>query len=714
MYRRAANALLLLLRRGASSLPIVDTPWSFYDNFSSYANQTFLVPGGGTPALDWSAYSNAGAATGEKYNPVVASATQDIRVRASGSISDFASNGVYMIGRDIGAVDHFVTCTWAVSASSRRMSVGAVDNLNRLEVDAAGSNTVTRVIGGTRTSLSGTPGSLTTNRNGGVRQMVVGDRMDYAVWNANLYLYKNGLSMRAALSLSTLTGTRFGFPTNSGGFDGADNVGATPLTKRITIDALKRPYPRIQGLGGYADGARDIAVTGTWECKTDTPPTGLHWRLIDFEFGDKAGYVYKEWDWVSSPIFGAGSLSGGVYTGTWSATIRVPCGLAGKRPYMLAVRTSDDTFAYAVQGPFAVTYTIGAFGQSNMANYAGTNNVAGVPDHPGGTYYKPSDPPSMADAINRVASSWYDSQTEGLASDINSGMVSKLLSDALDLPVHVINLAIPATGAVNVGPSGTNATYLQTHLAFGGGAFDAIMMSQGENEFFSTSEASAWKGTWRDTNIPGFRAWSGQPDGTVIPVFVSITGRYDAVPADPTQANTASTTLRRSQVELVSEVSNTYLANHHVGCVMVDSYHYGATTETGMKEVCRRMGLTLAQQLGSGSYDGRGPYATGVTRSAANLTIAINLNGASSIAGTALTSWEVSTSADFSTGNQTINSCAVSGSDVAIVLAGDPAAPVYVRNHTGYNPDISAWVIGTYADASTIYMEPVLVPLLSN
>lgn len=703
-----------LFSGAASSTIIVETGFDWFDDFNAYADQTFLVPGGPTPALDWSAWSSTGAATDEKYNAVVRTGG-DIGNRSTGYVNDFTSPGKYLIGRDSGAQDHHVSLTWTALRTNSGINVGATDDANRLFISSANVMPVRRYVAAAQTNLGNTPGGVSDNRDGGVRQAVTGDRIDVRVWNGNCYISKNGLPVRSAVSMGGLTGSRFGFSTYDAGHINADNMGAAALDYRLTLATLKRAYPRIQGLGGHEHGARDVPVSGTWECRTNTPPSGLHWRLIDYEFGDKPGYVWKDWAWVDTPeINNDGVLTGGVYVGTWSATIRVPCGLAGQRPYVMQVRTSDDTFAVAVSSYFAVTYTVLLAGQSNF-KLLGTN-AGYVNDHPGGFSYSPADPPSTTDAGMKTVTGWYNSQAELSSGDLNEGGLSLLLSVALDLPVHVINLAISATGALNVGPSGANASYLTTHLAYGGGAFDAILVSQGENEFIGTGEANLWKSRWRDINIPGFRAMSGQPGGTVIPAFFMITGRYNDTPGDPAAYNAAATIVRRAQREIVSEVSGAYQLGHHVGVAQAagDSWHYEVLGANGYREIMRRAGLTVSKILANTGWSGVGPFATGASRSGAVITVAVDLNGADSLSGTALTSWEVATSADFSTGVQTISSAEVSGGNVVLTLAADPEAPVYVRNHAGYNPNVSSWVIGTYSDASTIPMLPVTVPLLSD
>lgn len=111
-------------------------------------------------------------------------------------------------------------------------------------------------------------------------------------------------------------------------------------------------------------------------------------------------------------------------------------------------------------------------------------------------------------------------------------------------------------------------------------------------------------------------------------------------------------------------------------------------------------------------YDGRGPIITGATRSGATITLAVDLNGAASVAGTGLTNYEVSTD-DFAT-TKTISSAAVSGGNIVITLSADPGAAVKVRSFYGMTYGTPTFAIGTYADATTIPVEPLFVPVTSN
>ena len=94
------------------------------------------------------------------------------------------------------------------------------------------------------------------------------------------------------------------------------------------------------------------------------------------------------------------------------------------------------------------------------------------------------------------------------------------------------------------------------------------------------------------------------------------------------------------------------------------------------------------------------------------ITMPVDLNGAASIAGTGLTNYQVSTD-DFAT-FKTISSAAVSGSNIVLTLSADPGTPVKVRSFYGMTYSSPTRAIGTYADATTIPVEPLYVAITSN
>lgn len=120
-----------------------------------------------------------------------------------------------------------------------------------------------------------------------------------------------------------------------------------------------------------------------------------------------------------------------------------------------------------------------------------------------------------------------------------------------------------------------------------------------------------------------------QPAGTVIPLFYTISGRFTGVNAAYTDAMAHTT--RVAQYQLESSVSDCPLAHSYASVEMIDEFHYVETKDEGYNEVARRLGRAYEKVFNGGSYDGRGPIATSVSRSGAVLTVSFDLDGAASL-----------------------------------------------------------------------------------
>lgn len=701
---------------GAPAVPIVETAPLYADSFNAYPDNTILV--GGAP--NWQAISAAGNTTGERFNAAVVSG--EIRTRTTGSVAEFSEPSKYLITPpnaagnaplDLGP-NHFFEYRVKSFTSVVAGVVAATDELNlaRLEVTGGGAGMqVVNRVAGTATTL-GSQGFAATNRYQNFKSAAVGDVLRIEAYGGRIYMKKNGVPIGNAAGYATsLTGTKVGFTTSNGPWRNTDDFKASTLTGKLALSNTNlKAYPRIQGLGGYPNGGASIAFTGTYEGTV----SGLQWALFDPETGQKV----KEW----ARATGA-TISGG----NWSATVIVPCGLAtyadgsardGRKPYRIAFRAENDTFV-EVQGtvPFWVCYTVVATGQSNGANLTGAVSDGSVIDHPGGLNYTGSWPSLTPTAIT-LLSAWEVSTVEGTANDRAIGEFTRQLGAALNLPIYFINVCIPATAASAHDPLASQGTsdWIRAHLAAAGGAFDSIYVSQGENEIFAanTVGALAWKAQWL-TNVANWRTLSGQPGGTTIPVYFALTGQYAG------GLDAAAPITRKAQAEIVSEIANAYMAHHMVGLTLGDAVHFTGAA-SGYVRMATRIGLTFVKVLAGGAYDGRGPLAGTPTRAGAVVTIPVNLNGATSLTclsgvdgvtagnASALTTWEASTDPNFGS-LLTISSAVLSGNNVVLTLSADPGALVYVRNYSTAAPDVSSWVFGSYADGSSIGMEPVVKPI---
>jgi hypothetical protein len=722
------------IRTRSGGAPIIPTAPLYSENFA-YADGFRLVSGDpnanagqvpnnpGTVTPNWTAISKQAATTNQKYNPIVVSGA--VTQRTANALTDFtAYNGISTAGKyllspvDIASTDQFVQFT-ATANTAVSMAALATDEVNhiRLNLTSTAFN-MTSYLDTTTTSAAALSGGATARFNGGIsngtfKRPAAGDVITILTYAGTAYLHRGNatIGLVAGYSVSAVTGTRVGFVTYNGSFQDIDNIRAGVLTGKLFITDQVKAYPRVRGLGGFANGGATVAISGTY---LGTAPTGLQWALFDPE----TGALVKDWVRVSGPTIGSGN---------WSGSIIVPCGANGVKPYRLAVRAENDTWNIDFgRIPFYVTVNILGVGQSNMSRMA-FNNSSGVTDHPGGVSYVPGFP-STSQVFPTPTTSWETGTVESTAADTNIGRFTQILSVKLGLPVQWSTVAISSRGAAALNPAIVNSdgTWIRTHLGFIG-AFDAILLFQGENEInvsVNTTEAQAWKAQWRDTNLPGYRSYSQQPTG-VIPVFYGITGKYTS--ATSNVARDAAIILRQAQSELAAEVSDSYVAAHPVGLTFAaaDPVHFSANDQTGYYKLAERFALSVAKQIAAGSFDGRGPRCTSATRSGADITLPVTLNGADSIAQTTggdLTGWEFSTTSNFAS-LLTISSIVLTGNDVVATLSASPGAPVYCRFFVGTGGMSDAvdtnCVVGTYSSNPTYYsgtieLEPIAPWVLSN
>lgn len=124
----------------------------------------------------------------------------------------------------------------------------------------------------------------------------------------------------------------------------------------------------------------------------------------------------------------------------------------------------------------------------------------------------------------------------------------------------------------------------------------------------------------------------------------------------------------------------------------------------------RRDGMTIARRGYSAlAYDGRGPIVTGASISDTVITLAVDLNGASSISGSSLTGYAVSND-DFTT-TLTISSATVTANQIVITLSSTPTGTVKLRSFREPNYTDSSLAVGAYPDSVTIPVFPIIDPI---
>lgn len=443
-----------------------------------------------------------------------------------------------------------------------------------------------------------------------------------------------------------------------------------------------------------------LAISGTY--------TGLQPNYIDYRIkAFPSGMVVQGWQPATNATIGGG---------TWLATASIPPG----GPYRLEVRKRNNTSCWTQAATQLSCGPVGAvYGQS----YAGGRVGAGTIVDDARIFYHRSS------IDTGVEPGWM----EAIGSSI-----APLLVKLADMYAAKMGRTIPV-GYVGTGKAGVGIDALHPTLGdlnedkFTGGGATATYWQQWADILTRAGAigkivAFLWdQGAGNELNATGWNAYPGKLDtiisrvrsdvagGRNIPAFTTIVSRYDDTVIPAGTSNESWTALRRANFRQQFITANTFVGNHVVGVQHGDPYHL-ANTLAGNGESNRRAGLTMAKVLGGTAYDGRGPRATTATRSGAVITIPVALGGAASIAASGgLTGFRVATDADLTT-PLAISSAVLSGSNIIVTLAADPGGRVYVGNYWGANPDApnkagAVWVIGTYADATTIPMEPIVDPI---
>lgn len=723
---------------GGGDPPITLAAPTYFDNFDSYADGYRLVTGdpnanAGQVAtnpgnLGWTAITSL-TANNARFNPIIVGGK--IVIRSANNFGEFSEPDTYVLSPGSLSGDQYIQAGLGWTAGRAEVTVRAVDQRQRIRIYNDGTNlNVRRYNGtGTGTSIAGIASAATSRKMGGATNGTMrlfndtNEKITLITAGGLAYIRRGPgfpIGTAAGYSFTDPGGTAFGIPTYNGQHRDIDfiRVGAAPTVLLIN-ETFNTWYPKRKAAAGDAitTGSAAINFSGTY---LGTAPTRLQWALFDPE----TGATVKDWAWVPT----AAQTIGG---GNWSVSnLSIPVGLNGRKAYAIGFRPvdatnkADDGSAIVSIKHFYVALNIALIGQSNSGGLTNGMTSGNYPDFPGSAVYTKADPPSLVQGSYAENTGYYVSTTNQTG-DKCTARLGDALSTQLDIPVCFEVMAIAATGAVNLGPGGTNWNYIQTHHAFAGGAFEMLYLSQGENEF--VSGGSSWLTQWVDTNLPAYLAMSGQPTGTVIPIFQAWSGRHTGATSD-TLASTKAT--REGQDAFVA-YANAQLANviaipchHYVGVKMIDAYHYTAILNEGYDEVSRRANLTVMKRLTGSGYDGMGPIATSARVSGNSIIITYDLNGATSLtarngedqsassSATALTSWQASSNDFSSTVSPT--STSISGNEVTLNFAAPPTIGDKVRNHFGFQPDVTSWAAGAYADGSYICSKPVITPLVTT
>ena len=662
--------------RGGGVIPFPPKPFYFTD-FAGIANNTTLrsLPG-------WSAYNSTSSTDAKRDGWQV----QSNRIKRMATNSDYGTApGLFVIGRDAGSADHTIRCKFSALPANGEVIhivVGATHQNNSAYFSCAASGGVMGLfvleknVNGTVTTLLSQ--AVTTSGLG--RAMQVGDEIELQTVGQFLHLFINGRRITPAGGTSLDTGGAFtkgqivGFGSRSAASAEFDDVYVAAVGGVASMAATPIFWPGSLTLGG-----RSVPLSGTYSGNVQA----LDYRVVN----ETTNAVVKDWARISGATVSAGA---------WSGSVFVPMGSIATNPKMrVQVRAANDTDIRAISGATVVGLAVGSYGQSNSAYR--------------GQYSATSHAVANAYSWGNEANGWEGGATTTLT---RVQLWATKIAERCGIPTGVFVYGVGSKNITQLTASGTDGYFdeleatAQTAKAYG--YIESWLWTQGEEEA-STGAAfneSAYRATF-DTLLGKLRgAIAARADA---PVGVCVIGHTSGGHLSGATFGDANWSAVRAGLSKLIDKPGVFMATHLTDATLTDSLHYvaNAYVENG-----RRAGMSMAAALGYGGANGRGPLITGAARSGATITLAVDLNGASSLSGTGLTNYQVSTD-DFAT-LKTISSAAVSGNSIVLALAADPGAPVKVRSFFGMTWTSPVRAVGTYADATTIPVEPLFISVISN
>lgn len=710
--------------------PIEYVTPTYFENFNAIANGTRLFGPGdpsanygyatGNPGhLGWSALGT-GTANPGRFNCIVWDGA--IRARTANYWGDSEANS-FVLSPGTQSGDQYITAEMPVASNTRAEVCALSQNyLNRLFMlnNNGASITVGRVLAGSSSNAIVIAAGSTVRKMGGSSNGLpkifreAGEKMTLIVQtdgaNKKAFL-RRGLGFPLGNPLGAVFtdpgGLNFGVSNYNENHNPVSSLEVGPVSTTIILDetAIKGFYPKVRATAGSAINTGSARITFPFTF-LGTAPTRMFWGLVDTQTGAEIKALAR----VALADQTIGS-------GTGSVTVDVPAGLNGRKHYGIRlVPAGADGKAnlgasVCSNKHFYVSLNIGLIGQSNSGGMALSASSGDWPDFEGSIVYEKADPPTMPPTLTffNEATGYWTGTTESTSSSCIARM-GDALSAYWNVPVSFEVLGIAARGAEALGPASADWTYIQNHHTYAGGAYEILVLYQGENE--QVASGSLWESQWI-TNLAEYRAayMHGQPSGTVIPVFYGITGyRYNGG-AQPTWA-ASQRALYVSQENFQSQ-PNVYLAFNSLGCkrAVGDEVHYQRSVTNGYGEMVRRLEKSILGHFNGTALIGKGPFVTGTTKVSTSLIeVDYDLNGASSLvardggdytsaaSATALTSWEASND-NFAT-TITLTSAQIVGNKVHLASSGGFTGTVKIRNLSGDLPNATSWVHGLYPDGS--------------
>jgi hypothetical protein len=600
--------------------------------------------------------------------------------------TDFATSpGLFVVGRDTGSTDHvFRTKLVTLPNSGGRIilvvAATAENNCVLLEVTNSSGTMqnfiIRKNVAGSLTQLLSQAGS-TSNLG---RALQAGDDIELQVLGQRVHLFVNGyrITPTAGTDLDTsgafTKGTICGHGTGSGVASVFDDTYIAAMTAAVTITDTPIFWP-----GSVALGGRTLPLAGAYTGDVQA----LDYRVVNASTGAEI----QTWARMTGATIAAGAWSGNVFAPM--------CSIATNPKLRLQVRAANDVDAKALSNATAVGLGPIIYGQSNAA-FMGQGSA---------TSYAVAHAYSWSQDASSV---WQGGTT---TTTTRAQRMASEIAARSGIPTGVFVFGVGSQALANLTSRGSGYfDELEAAAATANvvGYAQALLWVQGEAEAAATGvfNEPAYDGTF-DTLASQVR--NDLCESADAPIGVGVIGTTTGGHISGDTFGNANWSAARACLFGLSDKPDVFVATNLSDATLADTLHYTANSYV---EFGRRAGLSMAAALGYGGYNGRGPIITGATRAGAVITLAVDLNGAASIAGSGLTNYQVSTDGFATT--LTISSAAVSGSTIVLTLSADPGAVVSVRSFYGMTYGTPTRAIGTYADATTIPVEPLYVPITSD
>lgn len=670
-------SILSAPRPAGPAEPVFPAKAFYVQDFSGIANNTTLRSLSG-----WAAYNSASSSSAARDQWQV----QSSAITRMNVSTDFAAApGTFIIGRAAPSTDHVFRAkltTLPNNGNAIFVAVASTTHNNAIVFECTNSSGVMqnyvlrKNVGGTLTLLGSYSGVSTPIG----RNLQAGDEIELHVIGQRVHLFVNGYRITPAAGADMDTGGAFTKGTVCG-FGSAQGVGAVfddvyvaGLGGAVVMTDTAIFWPGSLTLSG-----RSVPLSGTYSGDVQA----LDYRVLNAT----TGAVVKDWARASGATIAAGA---------WSANVFVPmCSTATNPKVRVQVRAANDIDIRALSVATAVGLAVGSYGQSNSA-YRGQGTATS----------------------HAVANAYTWSQDDGskwLGGAATTATRSQLwatkIAERCGIPVGVFVFGVGSQNIDSLTNSGAGYFDELEAAATSANAYGYIqswLWTQGEAEAAATNayNETAYRATF-DTLLGKLRgAIAARTDA---PVGVCVIGHTSGGHMSGATFGDANWSAVRAGLYRLVDKPGVFLATHLTDATLTDSLHYVANSYV---ENGRRAGMSMAAAMGYGGTNGRGPRITGATRSGATITLTVDLNGASSLSGTGLTHYQVSTD-DFAT-LKTISSTAVSGSNIVITLSADPGAPVKVRSFYGMTWTSPVRAMGSYADGTSIPVEPIYTPLAQS